>query len=199
MPIGVDIEFPDECHVELDPYFLQTSDGFISIKGRGSRLVVGRPHSPGSGVAFVVHDGGSVEVGTGGIMGSLRAYALAAGASIKIAKNCAFNGITQITAHEPSAITIGEFCLFGSDCTVASSDVHKILSLRGSKRINPAGNISIGDRVWFGPRAAIFRNSSIGADSVVGWASVVKGQFPKNVVIAGVPARVVKKGIRWES
>jgi acetyltransferase-like isoleucine patch superfamily enzyme len=111
---------------------------------------------------------------------------------------CRFNAVTHITAHEPAEIRIGNNCLFGPDCSVTSSDVHKIFDRDTNERLNPAGDITIGNRVWFGARAVIFHKSRIGDDSVVGWGSVVKGEFPANVMLAGAPARVIKTGIRWE-
>ena len=45
----------------------------------------------------------------------------------------------------------------------------------------------------------IGKNVSIADNSIVGWGSIVTRRFDEpNVVIAGIPARIVKRGIDWD-
>ncbi|MGU5730950.1 acyltransferase, partial [Aeromonas jandaei] len=49
-----------------------------------------------------------------------------------------------------------------------------------------------------GARSTILKGSNIGTNSIVGTNSVVTGgKMPKNSIIAGQPARVIKNGISW--
>ena len=52
---------------------------------------------------------------------------------------------------------------------------------------------------WIGINVSILAGTEIGKNSVVGANSVVKGKFPDYCVIAGNPARVVKRfdGEKW--
>ena len=197
MPVSVSVEYPDDNEIDLDPFFLETGAGYVSVKGRGNVVRIGRPAASGS-AHVAVENGASVRIGDGCILGGASIHALAAGASIEIGAETGFNGIVHVTAHEPATIRVGRGCLFGPDTSLTASDVHKIYDLKKSVRLNPAGDIVLGDRVWLAARAVVFRQSTIGHDSVVGWASVVKGRFPDHCLIAGVPARVIRKGIRWE-
>ena len=197
MPVSVDVEYPGSNEIVIDPFFLESGTGFVSVKGVGNRVVIGRPMAVGA-AHFIAEHGASIVIGDQCVLGSLCVYGLAAGAKISVGRHCAFNSTVHVAAHEKATITIGSHCLFAPETSVMASDVHKIYAAKSSKRLNPAGDISIGDRVWVGARAVIFRNSTIGSDCVVGWGSVVKGRFPSNVALAGAPARVVKKGIRWE-
>lgn len=54
------------------------------------------------------------------------------------------------------------------------------------------GAPSIGNNVYIGPGAKIFGNISIGNNVVIGANSVVNRSFPDDVVIAGVPAKIIK-------
>ena len=53
--------------------------------------------------------------------------------------------------------------------------------------------ITIGDNVWIGGGAMILAGVTLGDNVVVGAGSVVTKSFGDNVVIAGNPARVIKK------
>ena len=62
--------------------------------------------------------------------------------------------------------------------------------LHGNKITGP---IKIGNKVWLGGQSVILKNCQIGDKSVVAFRAVVTKNFPKNVVIAGNPAKIVKK------
>jgi len=52
--------------------------------------------------------------------------------------------------------------------------------------------ITIGDNVWLGGGVVVCPGVTIGADTVVGAGSVVLRDVPAGVLVAGVPARVVR-------
>ena len=53
--------------------------------------------------------------------------------------------------------------------------------------------IHIGKRVWIGAGAVVTSGVSIGSGVTVGANSVVNKTFPENCLIAGVPAKLIKK------
>jgi acetyltransferase-like isoleucine patch superfamily enzyme len=52
---------------------------------------------------------------------------------------------------------------------------------------------TIGENVFIGVGAVILPGTKIGNNCIVGANSVVQGSFPDNAVIAGIPARIVKR------
>ena len=56
-----------------------------------------------------------------------------------------------------------------------------------------ARSIYVGDRVWIGAGAIILGGVKIESDSVVAAGAVVTKNVPSRCVVAGVPARVIKK------
>ncbi|MGH4767175.1 acyltransferase, partial [Klebsiella pneumoniae] len=61
------------------------------------------------------------------------------------------------------------------------------------------GNITIGENFHIGINVAINKGCLIADGCVVASHSVVNGVFlEKNCLIAGVPARVIKRNISWQ-
>ena len=65
-------------------------------------------------------------------------------------------------------------------------------------RINRAADVEIGNHVWIGYRVLINKGSVIPDDTVVGTGAIVTKSFDEpNTVLAGVPAKVVKRNVNW--
>jgi acetyltransferase-like isoleucine patch superfamily enzyme len=54
------------------------------------------------------------------------------------------------------------------------------------------GQVKIGNRCWIGAKAVILKNVEIGDGCVVAAGSVVTRPVAPGLVVAGVPARVIK-------
>lgn len=103
-----------------------------------------------------------------------------------------------LCALEGSKLEIGNDVMFSSDCQVRCDDEHPIFDIESEQRVNLAKDIKIGDHVWLGWGSRILGGARIGSGSVVGMETLVKGEFSNNCVIAGSPARVLRKNIAWE-
>ena len=97
-------------------------------------------------------------------------------------------------------VVIGEAVLFGPDNYISSED-HRFEDIcvpvmdQGchSPRKNGHSELSIGDGSWVGCHCAIVGDVHIGRHCVVGANSVVTRDVPDYCVVAGVPARIVKR------
>lgn len=196
MPINVSMESPNNL-IDIDASFLEAGNGHISIGGENNVVRIAKQRIVGTAF-FSVTGGARIELGEDGILGILSIHAVAEGAEIVIGRGIGINGAVQITSHERASIRIGDNCLFAPDVTIMASDVHKILDRKSGRRLNPALDVMIEDKVWIAPRSVVLRGAHIRSESVVGWGSVVNSSFPANSLIAGMPAKVVRKNIRWE-
>ena len=96
-----------------------------------------------------------------------------------------------------TSITIGDKCMISWGIDIWCTDVHTITDLEGNPQ-NFAHSIEIGKHVWIGRDVKIGKNTKISNDSIVGWGSIVTKKFEEpNVIIAGNPAKIVKRGINW--
>ena len=77
------------------------------------------------------------------------------------------------------------------------TDVHTVTDLDGNPQ-NFSDKIEIGNHVWIGKDVKINKSTKISDDSIIGWGSIVTKKFNEpNVVLAGNPAKIVKRGINW--
>lgn len=53
--------------------------------------------------------------------------------------------------------------------------------------------IKIGNGCWIGAKTTILDGTEIGDGCVIAAGAVVSGKFPKNVVIGGIPAKIIKQ------
>ena len=96
-------------------------------------------------------------------------------------------------------VHIGSDCMLSRKIEIRSSDVHKIYDRDNGKRLNPAGDIIISNHVWIAAKAILSKGVRISSGSIIGAASFVNKTFTEdNVIIAGSPAKIVKRNIRWK-
>ena len=89
-------------------------------------------------------------------------------------------------------IKIGDKTRIGQGVFITDFEAHAIDPAKRSD-IGEIGSVIIGRNVWIGNNVTILKNSKIGDNSIIAAGAVVNGNFPKNSVIGGVPAKTIKK------
>ena len=93
---------------------------------------------------------------------------------------------------DAAPIEIGDNCMFGpKTCIYAIS--HPLEPQERQEGIGLPKKVVIGNNVWLGGGVTILPGVCLGDNVVVGAGSVVTKSFPKDVVIAGNPAKIIKK------
>lgn len=99
---------------------------------------------------------------------------------------------TWIISNKEGPITIGADVDIAPSCVIASGTHEPGSSTRRAGR-GLAVPIRIGSGTWIGMRATILAGADIGEGTIVAAGSVVRaGAYGKDVLLAGVPARVVR-------
>ncbi len=99
-------------------------------------------------------------------------------------------------------VKIGEDCMFSWDIVFCPHDGHLIWDVNTGECINNTlgmkrESVVIGDHVWVGGETVFLSNTKIESGSICGYRSLVKGKIPNNCVVAGSPAKVIKKNVAW--
>lgn len=120
---------------------------------------------------------------------------------ITIGPGTTANGVVISMLDDNSVLEIGKDCMFSWGIWIWSSDNHTVVDKDTRRIVNHASDkpVRIGDHVWVGLNSVITKNTEIPDNSIVGIGSVVHGKFTEpNCVIAGNPAKIVKRGIDWD-
>ncbi len=131
---------------------------------------------------------------SGSIYAPCKLVTICATAKIFIGKDTGLNG-TSIVARSKNII-IGERVAIAPNVVIMDSPFHK--SWPPLERNNYSGkeldtDIYIGDDVWIATGCIILPGSSIGKGSVVTARSLINKKFPKNCLIGGTPAKIIKE------
>ncbi len=112
-------------------------------------------------------------------------------AKIAIGKRCSIGDRTEI--HAGNHVDIGNDVIIAWDCVILDRDYH---STDGKNEV--CVPVRIKDGAWIGCRAIILKGVTIGEGAVVGAGSVVtKSVEPLNMV-AGNPAKIIRKVAGWK-
>ncbi len=110
------------------------------------------------------------------------------GLNISIGKRVFLN--SGCCFQDQGGIEIGDDCLIGQQVVIATLNHDLDPERRGNMFPAP---VKIGNKVWIGAHATILPGVTIGDGAVVGAGAVVTKDVPENAVVAGVPAKIIKR------
>ena len=113
-------------------------------------------------------------------------------------------GISGATIYARKGIYIGDDTSIGGNTKILDNDFHPIDPEQRLQQMHsehpgemvdliPAKEIHIGKNCFIGCNSIILKGTVLGDNCVVGAGAVVSGKFEDNCVIAGNPARVIKR------
>ena len=110
------------------------------------------------------------------------------GKNIKVGKDVFINACCKF--QDQGGIEIGNGVLIGHNVTLATLNHDERPSHRQNIYPKP---IKIGDNVWIGSNATILQGVTIGNGAIIGANAVVTKNVPENTIVAGIPAKIIRK------
>lgn len=162
----------------------------IAAKKTGKRgLQVGKK------TCILVYENGKIEFQGKASIGQGTAIC-AKGGTICFGNNYSCN--VNCFIYSQKRILFGNDVLMGWNINIRDNDGHPMYNGAGDL-VNPDKVIEIGDHVWIASYVDIMKGVKLAFGTIVGTRSLVtrSNEIP-NVVIGGVPARIIKDNTYWE-
>lgn len=108
----------------------------------------------------------------------------------------------EIWCHEKnSCLKIGNNVMCSKNVSIMTSDSHSIFIQGDDTPYNfrKSNEMIIGDNVWLGKNSMVLKNASIPVGTVLSGGGVLSKPVEEpNCIVAGNPAVVIKKNIKWQ-
>lgn len=103
----------------------------------------------------------------------------------------------RFTLSSEKAITIGKGTLFGWNCMIIDGDGHCLIN-EENEIVNSPSEVHIGTECWIASDTKIMKGVHLADYTTVAMGAIVtKSVSDNSCIVAGNPAKVVKKGVRW--
>lgn len=112
------------------------------------------------------------------------------GCNIKVGEN--FMANFNLTILDEATVTFGDNCLVGPNVSIYTA-CHPLDAQQRATMVEWAEPVTIGNNVWIGGSATIVPGVTIGDNCIIGAGSVVTRDVESNTVVAGNPAKVIKR------
>lgn len=115
-------------------------------------------------------------------------------ATFKVGKNVFINENTRIMVSKK--IEIGDNSILGWNVNILDNDRHNVFY--DDIQQETTKEIIIKNNVWVGFNSSILKGVTIGEGAIIASNSVVTKDVPPYTLMAGVPAKIIKKNVKWK-
>lgn len=166
------IQLKGSLEVGVNPFGLCHDSDYTVLNIKGKIAFTGSHYSIGRGCRFDIGENAIVTFGEGGHVTAFSNFIIS------------------------NKLIIGDNCVISWGCQFLDDDHQKIFYKEKEEKEN---EIIIGNHVWIGTGAQIYKGTNIADGCVIAANSVVRGIFNEpNSLIGGNPAKLIKREITWK-
>lgn len=171
----------------------------INNNGNGNKVIIGDSVKINNCIVYFRGNNNTITIGNNSVLNCVEFFVENSKNEISIGSSTHLFGKTHLAAIEGTKIKIGNDCLLSSDLHFRTGDSHSILNSSG-ERINKSKDIVIENHVWIGTKVTCLKGVRVSENSVVAATTTLCKEYNEsNVVIAGVPGKIVKHQINWSN
>ena len=173
-----------------------TSENILKIEGNNNCILLDNCRKFRKSRIKITGNNNNIKISEG-TLGNLVLFIEADNCLVEIGKNVWFNGTEIHLRDNNSRVIIGDETIIALETSFFCSDFHAIIDKTG-RPINQGKEIIIGKHCWICKWAKILKNVHIADNTIVGAASIVSQNCDeKNVIIAGNPAKIIRREVNW--
>lgn len=183
-------------------------DGFTlngKITGSNNVITIGNAPRKSSATVRINGDNNELSIGENTALANPYIYignhiakadhtSIKIGSSVSTEPNCAF-----YVYNSDNKLHIGDDCMLSSNIVLRCGESpHLIFDAATGAYLDTSEGVFIGNHVWIGERVYITKNVTIPNECIVAACSVVTKRFDvPHSVLAGNPAKIAKRGVKW--
>lgn len=174
----------------------------VKFVGANSTIKIHTPCPKFKNCLLVCGDNVNISIGSSQhTIKNLYIELLSKNSKLNIGKNLSLRGAAfSIKEKEGVSVNIGNECLIASNVKLWTTDFHTVLDADTKQPLNPPADINIGNHCWICEDVTIAKGVSISDDTVVAAKSLVTKSFnQKNIIVGGIPAKIIKENVTWTS
>lgn len=183
-------------HIINDGYRINSR---VHFQGDNNQVVINQLGGVKKSLLHISGNNNKIIIGEGALLSGTELWIEDNDCVIEIGANTFVGHHSHLACTENgSRLTIGDDCMLSSYVQVRTGDSHSILDMEGN-RINPAQSVHIGNHCWIGEGAKVLKGVTLNSDVVVSTGAIVTKSFDSNVLLGGIPAKIIKENITWDS
>jgi acetyltransferase-like isoleucine patch superfamily enzyme len=169
----------------------------IRVEGSDNHLEIGPGTRLFDSSICVLGNSHRIIIGSDCVLGRLTLLVQSSGCKVSIG-DATTSGSVNIDVGEPRLnLIIGRDCMISQDVEIMCGDAHSLNDSSTGRRLNPPGDVAIGDHVWLAAQVAVLKGATIGEHCTIGFRSTVTAAIPAGSLAVGTPARVIRSGVTW--
>ena len=176
----------------------------LGIVGKNNKVTIEMPITFVNTQISVVGDNNVFSIKNTPVMVKDANFYIADGSEVYIDENSSvgqgnFRLVANGNYEDKHKVTIGKNFRAALDTVIRTSDGHTVLDFETNLATNEPKDIIIGDNVWIMTRCMLAKGAKIPSNSAVAAYSFVNKSFDEeNILLAGIPAKILKHNFKWD-
>lgn len=170
----------------------------IQIAGNGNKLIMEKGCMLLNSLVKITGNNNEVILNANSYVSGAELWVENNGCTIEIGERTFVGHHSHLACTEDgSRLIVGGDGMISSYVQIRTGDSHSIIDMEGN-RINHAQSVIIGRHCWIGEGARVMKGVTLEGDDVVSTGAIVTKTFGKNVLLGGIPAKVLKDNVSWD-
>ena len=171
----------------------------IKFYGYNNYVEIREPFIARKEVYITLGSNSKVKIGSGNIHNVTKIY-MGSNNELEIGNNTTTENVTAYLINcKNTKISIGNDCMFSFGVIIRTTDTHTIYDISSRRMLNMPQNVIIGDHVWLTANVTVLKGAQIPSNCIVGAGAVISKKFyDENCILAGIPAKIIKRNVNWD-
>ena len=170
----------------------------IQFSGNGNRVILEKNCMLLNSLVMIQGENNEVRLGADSYVSGAELWVENNQCLLSIGENTFVGHHSHLACTENgSKLVIGDNGMISSYVQIRTGDSHSILNMEG-KRINNAKSVFIGYHCWLGEGSKVMKGVTLEGDDIVSSGAIVTKSYGKNLLLGGIPARIIKENVKWD-